>query len=68
VSAVGEQFVQLIPQNGDGPALRNGDVIPADRTSVPPDINSLLGEANRGLNAIPQEDLKTVVDESGCRG
>src|SRR6202034_3073890 len=30
---------------------------------VPPDINSLLAATNRGLSAIPRDNLKTVVDE-----
>ena len=47
-----------------GPSLQNGDVIPVDRSYVPPDINSLLQATNRGLNAIPRDNLKTVVDES----
>jgi phospholipid/cholesterol/gamma-HCH transport system substrate-binding protein len=64
VSAIGEQFVQLLPQSGTGPSLKDGDVIPVDRTSVPPNINSLLEAANRGLNAIPRDNLKTVIDES----
>ena len=34
------------------------------RTTVPPDINSLLDATNRGLQAIPQDNLKTVIDES----
>jgi phospholipid/cholesterol/gamma-HCH transport system substrate-binding protein len=64
VSVLGEQFVQLLPKSGDGPTLKDGDVIPASRTSVPPNTNSLLEAANRGLNAIPRDNLKTVVDES----
>jgi len=44
--------------------LKNNDVIPQDRTSIPPNINSLLAAASRGLNAIPRDNLKTVVDES----
>jgi phospholipid/cholesterol/gamma-HCH transport system substrate-binding protein len=63
-SAIGEQYVDLVPRSGKGPVLKNGDVIPSDRTSVPPNINSLLAATNRGLNAIPRDDLKTVVDES----
>lgn len=47
-----------------GPTLKNGDVIPQDRTTIPPNINSLLLAATRGLNAIPRDNLKTVVDES----
>ena len=64
VSSVGEQYVQLIPRSGEGPSLRNGDVIPRDRTSVPTDINTVLDATNLGLQAIPQDNLKTVVDEA----
>lgn len=64
VSGVGEQYVALLPRSGHGPSLKNGDTIPLDRTSVPPDINSLLDAANSGLQAIPRDNVKTVVDES----
>jgi phospholipid/cholesterol/gamma-HCH transport system substrate-binding protein len=64
VSSVGEQFVQLLPRSGSGPDLKDGDVIPVDRTTVPTDINAVLDDTNRGLEAIPQENLKTVVDEA----
>lgn len=64
MSAVGEQYLALAPRSGNGPRLKDGDVIPADRTSAPPGINSLLAATNRGLKAIPQENLKTVVDEA----
>jgi phospholipid/cholesterol/gamma-HCH transport system substrate-binding protein len=63
VSAVGEQYVALLPRSGNGPDLKEGDVIPADRTLVPPDINTLLDATNRGLQAIPHDNLKTVIDE-----
>jgi phospholipid/cholesterol/gamma-HCH transport system substrate-binding protein len=64
VSAVGEQYLSLLPRNGTSPPLKNGDVIPADRTTFPPDINALLAAANRGLEAIPRDNLRTVVDEA----
>ena len=64
VSSVGEQFVQLLPRSGEGPALKDGDVIPKDRTSVPTDINKVLDNTNRGLEAIPRDNLKTVIDEA----
>jgi phospholipid/cholesterol/gamma-HCH transport system substrate-binding protein len=63
-SAIGEQYVDLVPRSGKGPVLKNGDVIPQDRTAIPPNINSLLAAVNRGLSAIPRDNLKTVVDES----
>ncbi|MDT5016785.1 MAG: phospholipid/cholesterol/gamma-HCH transport system substrate-binding protein [Mycobacterium sp.] len=64
VSSVGEQYVQFIPRSGKGPALQDGDVIPRDRTMVPTDINTVLDTTNRGLQAIPRENLQTVVDEA----
>ncbi len=63
-SAIGEQFVELLPRGGDGPALADGAVIRLDRTSVPPDVNALLNATNAGLEAIPRENLQTVVDEA----
>jgi phospholipid/cholesterol/gamma-HCH transport system substrate-binding protein len=64
VSAIGEQYVALLPRSGTSRPLRDGDVIPLSRTSVPPDINALLDATNRGLQAIPQDNLKTAIDES----
>jgi phospholipid/cholesterol/gamma-HCH transport system substrate-binding protein len=64
VSALGEQYIALTPRNATSAPLRNGDVIPSDRAEVPPDINSLIAATNRGLQAIPRDNLKTVVDES----
>jgi phospholipid/cholesterol/gamma-HCH transport system substrate-binding protein len=64
VSGVGEQYMDLLPRNGNSASLKNGDVIPASRASVPPDINGLVESLNTGLQAVPRENLKTVVDES----
>ena len=62
-SAVGEQFIALLPRNDTSPPLKNGDVIQRSQTSVPPDINALLDATNRGLQAIPRDSLKTTIDE-----
>ncbi|BBZ69776.1 MCE family protein [Mycobacterium paraseoulense] len=63
-TAIGETYVELLPRNATSPPLKDGDVIPLADTSVPPDINTLLGAANSALAAIPRDNLKTVVDES----
>lgn len=63
-SAIGEQYVALLPRSTDAPPLKNGDVIPLADTSVPPDIGGLLDATNRGLQAIPGDNLRTVIDES----
>ena len=64
VSSIGEQFLALTPRGASSAPLKNGDVIALNRTSVPPDINSLVAATNRGLQAIPHENLKVAVDES----
>jgi phospholipid/cholesterol/gamma-HCH transport system substrate-binding protein len=63
-SAIGEQYVDLVPTDPNGRGLVDGDVIGSDRTSVAPDIGELLDSTNTALRAIPRDNLKTVVDES----
>ncbi|CDO31126.1 MCE family protein [Mycolicibacterium porcinum] len=63
-SAVGEQYLALLPRNGTSAPLKAGDVVSRDRSSVPPDINELLGATNRGLEVIPGDNLKTTIDEA----
>ncbi len=62
-SAVGEQYVALLPRKDSRP-LKNGDVIPLGRVSVPPDLDTLLDSANKVMESMPRDDLKTVVDEA----
>ena len=64
VSAVGEQYVSLLPRTDNPPFLSDGDVIAADRAYIPADVNSVLAATNRGLQAIPHDNLKTVIDEA----
>jgi phospholipid/cholesterol/gamma-HCH transport system substrate-binding protein len=67
-SAVGEQFLELTPQTPDAgdtaPKLRDGDVVPVGKVQIPPDIGNLLDATNTALQAIPQDNLRTVVDEA----
>jgi phospholipid/cholesterol/gamma-HCH transport system substrate-binding protein len=63
-SAIGEQFVELLPRIGSAAPLKDGDVIAVGDTSAPPDFDSLLNATNRGLMAIPRGNLKTAIDES----
>lgn len=63
-SAIGEQYVELLPRNDTSPPLKDGDVIALRDTSVPTDINGVLDAVRTGLAAIPNDNLKTVIDES----
>ncbi len=65
-SALGEQYIDFVPRPGadEKIELRQGDVIPVGKVEVPVDIGRLLDAANRDLQAIPNDNLRTVVDES----
>lgn len=63
-TALGEQFIEFVPRSSNGPRLSDGDVIARDRTTVPPNINTLLTATNAGLEAIPHDNLKTAIDEA----
>jgi phospholipid/cholesterol/gamma-HCH transport system substrate-binding protein len=63
-SAIGEQYVLLLPRNASSPPLKNGDVIPVADSKVPPDINVILSQVVSGLQAVPHDNLKTAIDES----
>ncbi|HEY1968806.1 MAG TPA: MlaD family protein [Pseudonocardia sp.] len=63
VSAVGEQYVDLISQQAGGPYLENGAVIPISRTSVPEQIAPVLDKATTFLGSIPNAGLQTFLDE-----
>src|SRR3954447_6427316 len=63
-SAVGEQFLELTASSANAEKLRDGDVIPIGRVQIPADIGSLLDATNRALQAIPPDNLRTVVDEA----
>ena len=64
-SAVGEQFVDLLPNSDDEPYLEHGDVIPIEQTSIPVSTQALLSTLEAVLRGVPPEDLKGAVDALG---
>jgi phospholipid/cholesterol/gamma-HCH transport system substrate-binding protein len=62
-SAIGEQFVDLQPRGEDGPYLGDGSVIPAEATTVPMPVTTLLGNLSDFSRSVPTESLRVVVDE-----
>lgn len=62
-SAVGEQYVDLIPQGRGGPYLDHGSVIPNSRTDIPTRVRTLLSNLDQLVESVPQDDLTTVIDE-----
>ncbi|MCU1647634.1 MAG: mce3F [Nocardia sp.] len=63
-SAIGELYLDFVPASQDGPFLKNGDVIPVQRTTVPQDIAPLIDTLNTSLTSIPQDRLATLIDET----
>ncbi|WP_299572456.1 MCE family protein [uncultured Williamsia sp.] len=64
VSAVGEQYVDIIPQTDDGPYLRDGSVIPVNRTTIPQEVGPLLDQLDRLVSTIPEDKFSTLLDET----
>jgi phospholipid/cholesterol/gamma-HCH transport system substrate-binding protein len=63
-SAVGEQYVNLIPPNADGPYLQKGAVIPMSRNSIPVPTQVLLTNLDLLASSINTTNLTTVLDET----
>jgi virulence factor Mce-like protein len=64
VSAVGEQYVELLPRNDSPPYLRDGSVIPMQDSKIPQQVGPMLDKVSALLNTIPQDKLNGLVDES----
>ena len=62
-SAVGEQYVDLMPSTSAGPYLADGSVISQNRTTTPLPTQNLLANLDQLANSVPTSSLQTVVDE-----
>ena len=62
-SAVGEQYVDLLPTTSAGPYLTANSVITPDRTSTPLPTQNLLANLDQLASSVPTDSLRTVVDE-----
>jgi phospholipid/cholesterol/gamma-HCH transport system substrate-binding protein len=63
VSAVGEQYVDLISEQPGGPYLRPDAVIPIERTTVPEQIAPVLDKVSTLLGSIPNDGLQTFLND-----
>lgn len=64
-SAVGEQYVDLLPQRTGEPYLHEGSVIERPDTRTPLPTTTLLTNLDQMVNSVGRQDLRTVVDEFG---
>lgn len=65
VSAVGEQYIDLVPpENPSGEKLRDGATIGVDRTAVGQDIAGLLQQADALVNSVGDSRLQDLLREA----
>lgn len=64
-SAVGEQYVDLVPTSADEPFLEDGDNIERARTTIPLAEEVLIEDTRDFAASVPLADLRTVVSELG---
>jgi phospholipid/cholesterol/gamma-HCH transport system substrate-binding protein len=64
-SAVGEQFVDILPVTRSGPYFRPGDAIPIGRTQLPVQQEELLRLLDAVLSGVPPRALHDLVEAVG---
>lgn len=65
LSAVGEQYLDFEPPNGDGPYAEDGDTFAGNAESLPVDEADLLIELDQFVNSVDKKNLQVVVRELG---
>lgn len=64
VSAIGEQYVDLVPRGDGGPYLEDGSVITAENASLPQPIGPMLDQTSALVDSIPSNRLSDLLDET----
>ncbi len=64
-SAIGEQFVDLQPQNDNADYLKGGDRIPREMTGIPIQPAQLVVNLDRLIRSIDVKDVTIVLNELG---
>lgn len=64
VSAVGEQYVDLLPRTQSAPYLRDGSVISLRDSTIPAPVGPILDKASALLDSIPKDRLRALLDET----
>ncbi|WP_445166249.1 MCE family protein [Mycolicibacterium sp. Dal123E01] len=64
MSAVGEQYVELLPRNDTAPYLQDGSVIAVGNTSIPQSVGPMLDQVSKLVSTIPKDKLSQLLGES----
>ncbi|RNL64810.1 MCE family protein [Nocardioides marmoriginsengisoli] len=65
LSAVGEQYLDFEPKDGNGPYAADGDTFDGDEASLPQATDDLLVKINGLVGSLNQSDVATVTSELG---
>jgi phospholipid/cholesterol/gamma-HCH transport system substrate-binding protein len=70
MSAIGEQYVDLVPRSDSGPYLHDGSIIAMANSSVPHTVGPILDQVSALLGSVPKDKLNAMLDETfkGLRG
>jgi virulence factor Mce-like protein len=63
-SAIGEQYVDLVPRAGGPPYLENGSIIALKDTTVPLKIGPVLDQLSALVKSVPKDKLSGLLDET----
>lgn len=63
-SAIGEQYVDLMPATDEGPYLEDGSNIPRSRTAVPIPTGEVLDRTQELLAGVSTDALRVTLDET----
>ncbi|MGV0787652.1 MlaD family protein [Mycolicibacterium sp. XJ2] len=64
ISAIGEQYVDLVPHTDAPPYLRDGSVVAMTNTTVPQQVGPMLDQTSALLSSIPKDKLNALLDET----
>jgi virulence factor Mce-like protein len=64
VSAVGEQYVDLVPHTDSAPYLHDGSVIPVQQARIPQAVGPMLDQTNTLLKSIPTDRLTDLLSSA----
>jgi phospholipid/cholesterol/gamma-HCH transport system substrate-binding protein len=64
LSAVGEQYVDLLPRNSNPPYLQDGAIIPLQESTIPQPVGPMLDKVSALMGSIPKGRLSALIDES----
>ena len=64
LSAVGEQYVDLLPRKDSGPYLTDGSMIAAKDVVLPQAVGPMLDQVSSLLESVPKERISGLLDES----